>query len=151
MAIQHYQRSISVDATPEAAYRALTSEYSHWWTAVNNEFNRIGDRVTFTFPPNVSYWTFAARKLEPNAVVELECVEAFHKIAAKPQASETEWLGSKALWEIKPQFGRTVISFKHEGLTPSLDCYEVCEAGWNMFFVDSLKKYLDTGTGNPHM
>ena len=36
------------------------------------------------------------------------------------------------------------------GLTPQLLCYDICEAGWDMFFLHSLKQYLDTGRGKPH-
>jgi len=147
---QNYQRTISVDASPEDAYRAPTTGCEHWWTVGDNNFGRVGDRIKFTFPPNVSYWTFEAKKLEPNKTVELECVDAHHKITDRPDASETEWLGSRALWQIEPQGDKTTIHFVHKGLTPNLDCYDVCEAGWNLFFVDSLKAYLDSGVGKPH-
>jgi len=28
--------------------------------------------------------------------------------------------------------------------------FEICESGWDYFFVDSLKAYLNTGVGLPH-
>ncbi len=149
MTEQHYKRTISVAATAAEAYRALTTGYEHWWTNCDSDFNRVGDRIKFTFPPHVSYWTFEAKKLEPDRSVELECVEACHKFTDKPDAPETEWLGSRAQWRIEPQDDQTNIHFVHDGLTPDLDCYEVCEKGWNLFFVDSLKAYLDSGVGKP--
>ncbi len=146
----NYKRTITVDASLEDVYVALTTGYANWWTPCDREFNKVGDRIKFTFPPNVSYWTFEARILEPNRFVELRCVEAYHKISDKPDASETEWLGSTVLWKIKSHAEQTKIHFTHYGLTPELDCYDVCESGWDMFFVDSLKSYLDTGVGKPH-
>lgn len=150
MSDENYRRTISVDATAAEAYLALTTGYEQWWTRSDNVFNKIGDRIKFTFPPNVSCWTFEATKLEPNRTVELKCVEAYHKITDKPEAPETEWLGSRARWRIELRGEQTDIHFIHDGLIPDLDCYEVCEAGWNLFFVDSLKTYLDTGVGKPH-
>ncbi len=146
----NYKRTITVDASPEAVYVALTTGYANWWTPCDAEFNKVGDRIKFTFPPNVSYWTLEARILEPNRIVELRCVEAIHKIADKPDASETEWLGSTVRWSIESHAEQTGIHFTHYGLTPELDCYDVCESGWDMFFVGSLKSYLDTGVGKPH-
>ncbi len=43
------------------------------------------------------------------------------------------------------------LSFVHKGLTPDLNCYEICDAGWTHFIINSLKQYLETGTGNPNL
>jgi Activator of Hsp90 ATPase homolog 1-like protein len=145
-----YAKTIRVSANTQEAFDALTRGYKKWWTSVDNNFDKVGDQIKFTFPPMESYWTFEAKILEPNKVVELECVDALHLLIDKPQASKTEWLGTKARWTIEPQADHTDIHFVHDGLTPDLHCYEVCEAGWDLFFVDSLKAYLDTGTGKPY-
>jgi|GEM_PF-543329 len=149
---ENYARTIRVNASLDEAYRALTQGHSAWWTACEGRFRKAGDRIKFAFPPAVSYWTFEAVKLETGARVELECVEAYHKILDKPGAPTTEWLGSRVIWQIETiaKKNGAAIHFEHDGLTPNLHCYEVCEAGWNLFFVDSLKTYLDTGAGKPH-
>lgn len=150
MSKRNYSKSITVKASPEESYRALTRGYSGWWTACEGSFEQPGDRIKFTFPPQVSYWTFAARRLEPNSCVELECVGALHKLLDKPGSSETEWLGSTTRWDIEASGEGSVIRFEHDGLTPDLACYEICEEGWDFFFLDSLKSYLDSGVGKPH-
>ena len=63
--------------------------------------------------------------------------------------SINEWNGSKLRWEIQKQDKKTKITLVHEGLVSSLECYEVCEQGWDYFFVKSLKQYLNTGEGSP--
>jgi hypothetical protein len=147
---ENYQKSILVDAQAREAYRALTSGYSLWWTPCDGVFSNTGDRITFRFPPQVSYWTFEVKKLVVDQYVELECIEAHHIILEKPNASKTEWLGSTLRFEIEAVGHRVKILLTHEGLTPKMDCFEVCEAGWDHFFLNSLKKYLNTGTGEPH-
>ncbi len=38
--------------------------------------------------------------------------------------------------------------FRHVGLRPSFDCYEMCEDGWE-HFLTSLVGYVDRGEGTP--
>lgn len=149
MTSQNYTRTISVNAKPEQVYHALTEGMHEWWTKPDAPMKQIGDRSKFTFPPGRSFWTFEARTLEFATRVEMVCVEAFHLHDGLGEEIETEWLNTKIIWNIEPQNEGTVVKFEHDGLRPSLLCYEVCEAGWDMFFVDSLKAYLDTGIGKP--
>ena len=148
---QSYQQSITVETSPAEVYEALTTGYDYWWTSTKGKsFKKIGDNIKFTFLPNTSYWTLEAKTLLPNKFVELECVDAFHVISGKPELSITEWLGTKIAWSIESNGDKTDLHFTHDGLIPTLHCYEECKAGWDMFFVDSLKAYLNTGVGSPH-
>ena len=147
MATNNYTREIIVTNTPSAAYRALTSEFNKWWTDSSGPVVAVGDTVTFRFDP--TYWTMRATKLVSNKSVELECIEAHHIHEGVPDSIRKEWEGTKLKWNIQQQGDSTKISFVHEGLVPSLDCYEICEMGWDHFFVNSLKKYLDGGESNP--
>jgi len=142
-----YTREIIVSNTPSAAYRALTSEFNKWWTDSSDPVTAEGDTVMFRFDP--TYWTMRATKLMPDINVELECIEAHHIHEGLPASIRKEWEGTKLKWNIQQQEDNTKISFVHEGLVPSLDCYEICEMGWDHFFVNSLKNYLDGGEGDP--
>ncbi len=147
---ENYSRSIVVTASPMACYQALTTGYSHWWTACDNCFEQVGDRVKFCFPPQSSYWTFEAVSLKPDRCVTLKCVDAYHIVNDKPDSRTDEWHGTELLFSIEPDEGITRIHFTHQGLISSLACFDVCEAGWDRFFVQSLQQYLNTGIGNPH-
>ena len=150
MTSKDYARSITVRCSPETAYNAATSEFDKWWTDPGTNLSEIGNVATFRFPPNVSTWTFKATRLEPHALVEHECVGANHIMPEKPEASRTEWLGTIMRFEIHEVEDGTQITLTHIGLQPNLECYEICEAGWDHFFMKSLKAYLDSGTGIPH-
>ena len=142
-----YIREIIVSSTPGAAYKALTTDFDKWWTTGCNPISQTGDKITFRFGP--TYWVMCANCLVPDNYVELECIEAHHVHDGLPASILNEWKGSKLKWEIQKQDKKTKIVLVHEGLKPSLECYEVCEQGWDYFFVNSLKKYLDTGEGSP--
>lgn len=146
----NYTRTITVSSTAEAAYLALTEGMKFWWTKPDKPILVVGDRSKFTFPPNKSFWTFEATTLEPSRSVEMICIEAMHLHEGQPKEIESEWLGTKVAWDIKRAGDQTQLRLEHCGLVPDLLCYDICEAGWDMFFVGSLKAYLDTGTGRPH-
>jgi len=145
---ESYAREIRIEGTAEAAYRALTLEFDKWWTASSQPLNAVGDTVTFRF--DATYWTMRVAVLVPNETVELECVEAHHSHKGLPASIEKEWEGTRLRWDIEQQREKARISFLHEGLAPSLECYEICERGWDYFFVHSLKSYLETGLGSPY-
>lgn len=148
---KNYQKTLTINASPQAVYQALTSGFDQWWTPTQGQyFSCVGDTVKFTFPPQVSYWTFMAKTLTPDSFIELECIEAHHIMLDQLESSTTEWLGSTLQWRLEGQETQTHIHFTHNGLTPELDCYTVCEAGWDFFFMQSLKAYLETGKGTPH-
>lgn len=142
-----YTREILVSNTPSAAYRALTSGFTKWWTTSCNPVSENGDQIIFRFGP--TYWIMRASNLVPDKIVELECIEAHHVHAGLPSSILNEWEGTKLKWGIQKQNEKTKIILVHEGLMPSLECFEVCKQGWDYFFVNSLKQYLDTGKGSP--
>ena len=143
----NYSREIVVSSTPDEAYKALTADFDKWWTTGCNSIYKTGDEIAFRFGP--SYWVMRAISLVPEKIVELECIEAHHVHDGLPSSILNEWKGSKLKWEIQKQEEKTKITLVHEGLVPSLECYEVCEQGLNYFFVNSLKQCLDTGEGSP--
>ena len=150
MSANNYFRTITVTGTPDEAFRALTVGFDRWWTTPDQPIINVGDRAKFNFPPGTSYWTFEATRLSPSKRVELECVDALHVHEGQPREIEKEWLGTKAIWRIEARGDETAIHFEHVGLTPALICFGICKQGWDFFFVDSLKAYLDTGEGKPH-
>ncbi len=150
MNTRNYTRTIVIDNTPQAAYAALTSGIEQWWTKPDAPLLNEGDVAKFTFPPGKSYWTFKALHLVPDERVEMVCVDALHLHEGQPREIEKEWLGTRVTWDIRSEGSSTTITIEHHGLVPTLHCYDVCEAGWDFFFTESLSQYLNTGKGKPH-
>jgi len=143
----NYTHEIAVSSTPSETYQALTTGFDKWWTTSCNAIYEIGEKITFRF--GASYWVMQVTKLIPNRLVEFACIEAHHEHDGLPSSIINEWQGTKLQWEINMQDDKTNIVFVHEGLVPSLDCFEVCEKGWDYYFANSLKQYLETGVGSP--
>ena len=59
------------------------------------------------------------------------------------------WVGTTLAFTLTEADGGTALRFRHEGLSPALECYESCRAGWEQY-LPSLRDYVATGTGNPY-
>lgn len=147
---QNYRKSIQVSANADEAFAAVTRDAGSWWTQPDKPLAKIGDRAKFSFPPGISYWTFELTGMDSPASAEWTCVDALHIHEGQPEEIQTEWLGTKVNWTILEDENGTTIELEHAGLNPTLLCYDICEAGWDLFFLGSLKAFLDTGTGSPH-
>ena len=42
----------------------------------------------------------------------------------------------------------SMLYFRHQGLTPELECFDMCHEGWT-HYLDSLVSYVETGQGQP--
>lgn len=62
--------------------------------------------------------------------------------------NQTEWINTKIAWEIFSKDNQTELTLTHFGLTPQIECYNICENGWHNF-TSSLVEFINTGKGNP--
>jgi len=142
-----YQKSFTVNNAPDEVYRSITEHISHWWSNdLEGTTAHAGDRFTIAFGKTRK--TFDIAEAIPNEVVAWKCVKAHIDMASLKNKSE--WEGTNMLWRLSAAGKGTSLTFIHAGLNKSLECYEVCEAGWDQFLA-SLKLYLKTGKGKPHV
>jgi uncharacterized protein YndB with AHSA1/START domain len=135
-----YQKTITVAAPPAAAFDALTTTagLAAWWVPVTGNGQAGGElRFQMNFPqPLVIQVEQATRPAEVRwAVTACDFVP--------------DWVGTRPAFTITPDGdGGCAISFRHHGLTPDLECIDMCTAGWN-HYLGSLREYLETGSGSP--
>jgi uncharacterized protein YndB with AHSA1/START domain len=60
-----------------------------------------------------------------------------------------EWVGTTIVFDLVPDGVGTELHFRHHGLTPELDCYDMCHAGWT-HYLGSLVRFVETGEGDPY-
>jgi uncharacterized protein YndB with AHSA1/START domain len=136
-----YQKTIRVKASPEALFDALTSlaGLAAWWTRATGSGDTGGElRFLFDSPeqPCVMHVDQATRPTS----VQWTCTE----YSVLP-----DWAGTCPVFTITPAGGgASELRFRHHGLTPELDCIEVCTRGWDHFLA-SLRAYVETGRGMP--
>jgi hypothetical protein len=60
-----------------------------------------------------------------------------------------DWVGTTPAFTLsRSSAGGCDLEFRHEGLSPQLECYDMCQAGRD-HYLPSLRAYLETGTGHP--
>lgn len=134
-----YQNTLHVKAPPEAVFQALTTAagLSAWWTRAVG-FGDAGGELEFFFGDS-----------EPLVMHVEEAVPTSVAWTVKECSFLPDWIGTRPTFTIAPHGdGQSVVMFRHIGLTPELECIDMCTRGWN-HFIASLGEYVEQGHGNP--
>jgi uncharacterized protein YndB with AHSA1/START domain len=135
---------LHLPASPDtvSALFASAAGVSRWWGPTEGDA-AVGGTLVTTFG---EHGVNAMRVLEagPARVVwEPVAVEG-----TTPTGHTHEWLGTTVEIDLAPADGGTELRFRHVGLTPQLECWESCAAGWT-YFMASFQTFAATGTGTP--
>jgi uncharacterized protein YndB with AHSA1/START domain len=121
---------------------ALTDDtvISSWWTAVTRS-ERHGDEVQLFMGGD-----------GPAVVVTVDHDPGTNEVTwlVTDCPVMADWVGTKPSFAVRPSDdGTCTIEFRHIGLSPALECFDQCQAGWN-HFMPSLHQFLETGVGRPN-
>lgn len=140
---QNYQYTISAGVSAADAYRKV-ARVSDWWNkAATGKAQESGDRFRVDFG---STWV-AFKVIE--AVPNRRLVWSVEDCHLHWLEDKTEWKGTEVVWDIAAVDGVAEVKMTHVGLTPEVECFGACEAGWNFHVGKSLLKLLTEGHGLP--
>ena len=140
---QNYQCSIAADVTPHEAFEAV-NQVNEWW-AKNFEGSAEKLNDVFTVRFGDTWVTFKIAEFIPDKKVVWQVTDCY-----LPWLNDkTEWNGTSVAFEISPLGNATQVTMTHIGLVPGVECYEMCEAGWNHHFKESFLKLLTEHVGAP--
>lgn len=146
MHMDNFKKTIALETTANSIYEALTNAIDKWWTEMLEGIsNQQGQIFTIRFGPNV-FKTMLVEELVPGEKVIWRVTDSL--IDIPELKNKTEWIDTRIVWEIFSADNKTVLHLTHFGLTPQIECYNICEMGWYQF-TDSLKSFIETGKGNP--
>jgi uncharacterized protein YndB with AHSA1/START domain len=137
-----YATRVHIGASPQRVFEVLTSaeKLASWWSPATGSGAEGGElRITFAgFEDPVIMKVKQATR--PAMVVwEVESCTIF-----------PEWPGTRVAFALSDSgSGGCDVQFRHEGLTPRLECYDMCRAGWDEY-LPSLRDYIETGAGHPY-
>lgn len=143
---QDFTISINVDATAQEAFKCINN-VTKWWTenlvgksqVLNDEFTVQFGEVHYSKQKLVDFNPY-------NRVVWL-VTESKLNFTQNP----SEWTGTKIIFDVTEQNGKTKVQFTHEGLAPKIECYDACSNAWTDYIQGSLLKYINTRKGEPSL
>lgn len=145
--MEHYRRQMTLSASPAVVYQALATQQGvrNWWTRTCEVAEVVGGRAEFRF--DTCWKVMRIAQLLPQQQVVWQCIDANLDVAGL--TTTNEWVGTRIVFRLAPaEGGKTRLEFEHQGLTPDLQCFGICQDGWNLF-LGSLQAYVDTGSGQP--
>lgn len=144
-----YTTKVSINGSSKQVFDAISNNVQEWWGNTDCSVKSIGDEFTTSF--DSTYWKFKIIEFVPNSKIVWKCIDARH-IHAGHDEIEKEWEGTFIEWNLEEvDKNETVLHFAHNGLVPALNCYEICFPAWERFVAQSLKSFVETGKGMPHL
>lgn len=129
---------VGIGASPQDVFEAITkiNRLSAWWTDDTSGTPEIGGVIHFQFG-DLGFFDMKVLELDPGKRVVWQVVDG-----------PKEWIGTKVIWDLKPQGGGTTVLFKHQGWAEPIEFMHHCSTKWATYLM-SLKALLETGTGYP--
>jgi uncharacterized protein YndB with AHSA1/START domain len=124
---------------PDAVFSALTDVdgLTAWWTPAGGGAV-AGDTLRFLMG-------------EQQLVMRVEEAERPSRVRWSVLVCEPapNWVGTSITFDLQPVGTGTELLFHHHGLNPSLECFDMCQAGWTRYLA-SLVDHVDRGAGSPN-
>ncbi|MEV0802062.1 SRPBCC domain-containing protein [Kribbella sp. NPDC050281] len=139
-----FTTTATIDRAPAEVFAAILDTRSWWNEAIEGATSHRGDEFGFEVH-GLHRTRIRVTDVIPDKRVEWLVLEnAFEFIE-----DQTEWLGNRMVFELKPAGDACTLSFTQFGLVPDYECYEVCSSAWTFFIRDSLRNLIEKGKGNP--
>ncbi|HLI69286.1 MAG TPA: SRPBCC domain-containing protein [Ktedonobacteraceae bacterium] len=130
---------LTIAAVPERVFKALTQqdEIIRWWACEARVKPEVGFVGEFRFQPPAGTLQFE--------VAELEQDKKVHWLSRQ---GPPYWAGTSVTWQLTPIYDRTTVVFTHDGFAQVDENYQRVRGNW-VYFLASLKSFLETGKGTP--
>ncbi|HLY70080.1 MAG TPA: hypothetical protein VKR53_10165 [Puia sp.] len=141
---QNFATTLLVDQNPEKAFNAINNVRGWWSENVEGGTNKLNDEFIYHYK-DIHYCKIIVIELVPNQKVVWLVLDNYFKFTE----DKSEWKGTKIVFDISQEGNQTKIGFRHEGLVPQYECYEICREAWTNYIQNSLRNRITTGKGNP--
>ncbi|PYG27995.1 SRPBCC family protein [Pelagimonas varians] len=135
-----YTATIHTPASAESAKTAIFNQMQDWWST---RVEKTDGGATLRFGNSHATFVFSER----DGTYVWTCTDA--NMIAEGLSDTTEWIGTSLVWQILPEGAGARITLSHIGLSPTLECHDVCTRGWQHFFETSLLAHLSGETASP--
>ncbi len=135
-----FETTMTFLSPAEAVFEAITTpeRFNSWWVPASGS-GLAGGELTLDMGTRVVMRVDEAE--QPSAVT-------WTTLVCEP---EPNWVGTTIRFALTTgERGGSRLHFRHAGLTPQLECFDMCQAGWNRH-LSRLVAYVDDGHGSPRV
>jgi hypothetical protein len=157
---QSFTTTILVEQTASQVFNAIIHPEAWWSEDITGGTSNIDDIFDYHFE-DIHRTKMKLTEVVPDKKVVWLVLENYFKPSLfngvdKPAKKDglgndkAEWVDTHVIFEIIEKDGKTLLSFKHDGLVPDYECYDICVNGWSHYIQDSLYNLITTGKGQPN-
>jgi len=145
MSNKDFTTTIVVDQSPKQVFDAINNVRGWWSEEIEGGTEKLNDICLYHYK-DVHMSKMKLIEVDPNKKVVWLVLDNYFSFIK----DETEWVGTKVIFEIAEKDGKTQLHFTHEGLVPQYECYDICNEGWTNYIRNSLYKLITAGKGEPN-
>jgi hypothetical protein len=142
---QDFTTTFAVDKTPEEVFNAINNVRGWWSEEIEGSTDTLETEFAYHHK-DVHRSTMKITDLVPGRKVVWLVVDNYFNFIE----DQTEWKGTKVVFDISKKGGKTELRFTHEGLVPAYECFDVCSNAWGSYINGSLRSLIETGRGRPN-
>ncbi len=137
---ENFSYRFTSSRTPEAIF-SLLLDVEQWWSGIygetiKGESHQLNDEFSFEAGAGMHYSKQKLIELIPAKKVAWLVTDSRLTFLT----NTGEWINTKIVFDISREGDKTLVMFTHEGLTPQIECYNQCSAGWTSYLDNLLKK-----------
>lgn len=144
MAATNFTTTIVLDNSASEAFNAINNVRAWWQGEIEGNTNQLNDEFTYRMD-EIHYSKQKIVELIPNKKVTWLITDS--KLNPSKFKDESEWTGTKIIFEITEINNQTQVHFTHVGLVPTFECYGDCSWAWGALIQESLFSLITTGKG----
>lgn len=145
MTEQGHTVELTVHRTPQEVFDAVGNVRGWWSESVVGDTASAGSEWDYRYQ-DVHSCRIRVAEAVPGERVVWDVLENHFSFTEDPR----EWVGTRMVYAIASEGDGTTLTFTHEGLVESHECYGVCVQGWDFYVGQSLRELLGTGIGRPN-
>jgi hypothetical protein len=142
---QDFSTAILVDQTPSEVFSAINNVRGWWSEEIEGDTDKLNDEYKYHFK-DIHSCTMRVEEFVPDQKVVWRVLDNHFNFIK----DQSEWKNTRIIFDIHKRGDKTQLHFKHEGLVPTYECFEICENAWTDYIQNSLKNLIATGKGTPN-
>lgn len=136
---KNYKKTITVNTSAEDAMKKI-SQVNFWWKKdFSGSAEKLNDKFIIPFG-NPSFVDFVVSEFVPGKKVVWKVTDCYLQWFQ----DKKEWNNTEVVFQLSEEKDKTKIDFTHIGLVPEIECYDVCEKGWDGH-INNLVLFINEG------